>query len=154
MNKTNGKNQFNTILIIYSGIVIGLLFFFAISYYLVENKMIESNQEPDGVLRILIPVIGIIAMFLSYKLYNSKISSSEKYKELSQKLSQYRTIKIIQWAILEGACFLSLIAFLITGSYFYIIVFLFLIGFIVLVRPSKENFINDFKVNGIDKNSI
>ena len=154
MDEVNIKNQFNTIIIIYSAILIGLLFFFGFSYYLVEYNIIESNQDSDGVFRILVPIIGIISMFLSFKLYNSRISNSEKYKGLSEKLSQYRSIKIIQWAILEGASFLSLVAFLLTGNYFYVIVFLFLIGFIILVRPSKENFINDFKVDGIDKNSI
>ena len=154
MDEVNIKNQFSTIIIIYSAILIGLLFFFGFSYYLVENNIIESKQDSEGVFRILVPIIGIISMFLSVKLYNSKIFNSEKYKGLSEKLSQYRSIKIIQWAILEGASFLSLVAFLLTGNYFYVIVFLFLIGFIILVRPSKENFINDFKVDGIDKNSI
>ena len=152
MDEVNIKNQFSTIMIIYSAILIGLLFFFGFSYYLVENNIIESNQDSDGVFRILIPIIGIISMFLSFKLYNSRISNSEKYKELSEKLLQYRSIKIMQWAILEGASFLSLVAFLLTGNYFYVIVLLFLIGFIVLVRPSKENFINDFQVEGIEKN--
>ena len=154
MDEVNIKNQFSTIIIIYSAILIGLLFFFGFSYYLVENNIIESKQDSEGVFRILVPIIGIISMFLSVKLYNSKIFNSEKYKGLSEKLSQYRSIKIIQWAILEGASFLSLVAFLLTGNYFYVIVFLFLIGFIILVRPSKENFINDFKVDGIDKKSI
>jgi hypothetical protein len=152
MDEVNIKNQFSTIMIIYSAILIGLLFFFGFSYYLVENNIIESNQDSDGVFRILVPIIGIISMFLSFKLYNSRISNSEKYKELSEKLLQYRSIKIMQWAILEGASFLSLVAFLLTGNYFYVIVLLFLIGFIVLVRPSKENFINDFQVEGIEKN--
>ena len=152
MDEVNIKNQFSTIMIIYSAILIGLLFFGGFSYYLVENNIIESNQDSDGVFRILIPIIGIISMFLSFKLYNSRISNSEKYKELSEKLLQYRSIKIMQWAILEGASFLSLVAFLLTGNYFYVIVLLFLIGFIVLVRPSKENFINDFQVEGIEKN--
>ena len=152
MDEVNIKNQFSTIMIIYSAILIGLLFFFGFSYYLVENNIIKSNQDSDGVFRILVPIIGIISMFLSFKLYNSRISNSEKYKELSEKLLQYRSIKIMQWAILEGASFLSLVAFLLTGNYFYVIVLLFLIGFIVLVRPSKENFINDFQVEGIEKN--
>lgn len=154
MDEVNIKNQFSTIMIIYLAILIGLLFFFGFSYYLVENNIIESNQDSDGVFKILVPIIGIISMFLSFKLYNSRVSNSEKYKELSEKLLQYRSIKIMQWAILEGASFLSLVAFLLTGNYFYVIVLLFLIGFIVFVRPSKENFINDFQVEGIEKNSI
>lgn len=151
MNTPELKNRFNIVYIIYSALISGQLIFFIISYYLVENKLTETDQSVDEIFKILVPVIGIISMFVSYKLYNSKVSGYKESKELIQKLNFYLNNKIIQWAMLEGAGFLSLVAFLITGNYFYVIIFLFIIGFFILARPSKENFFLDFKISGSDK---
>ena len=151
MNNLKLKNRFNVIYIIYGALIFGQLIFFVISYYLIENKLTETNQSVDGIFKILIPVVGIISMFVSYKLYNSRVSGYKESKELIQKLSFYLSNKIIQWAILEGSGFLSLVAFLTTGNYFYVIIFLFVIGFLILTRPSKENFFNDLKVSGSDR---
>ncbi len=152
MNNPELKNRFNVIFIIYGALISGQFIFSIISYYLVENKLTETDQTIDGIFKILVPVVGIISMFVSRKLYNSKVSAYKESKELMQKLNFYLNSKIIQWAMLEGAGLLSLVAFLITGNYFYVIIFLLIIGFFILTRPSKENFFNDFRVSGSDKN--
>jgi len=151
MNDSTLKNQFNVTYTIYAALLFGQVFFFAIALYAVENGIRHPDAALDEIFKILIPVFGILAMFGSYKFYNFKISSITGETTLLQKLNHFRTIKIIQWAILEGAGFFSLVAFLLTSNYFYIIVFLFIMGFNLLSRPSKENFFADFKISQADK---
>ena len=148
------KNQFNVTNIIYTALLSGQVFFFAIAMYIVEKGMRQPDPALDEIFKILVPVVGILSMFGSYKYYSFKIVTIPRENTLIQKIAEFRTIKIVQWAILEGAGFLSLIAFLLTGNYFYVIVLLFLIGYNFLSRPSKEIFINDCKISGADKSLI
>ncbi len=87
-------------------------------------------------------------MFLARSIYNKNISSVNFSEDLLAKITKYRTIKIIQWAQIESGAFLSLVGFILTGNYFYAIVFLFLLGYLILIKPSKEQFINDLNISG------
>lgn len=153
-NNPDLKSQFNVLYTIYTALVIGQLLFFAVSIFLIESGKLQPDQSLNGVFNILIPVLGILSMFGSYRLYNFKVATIKSGLNVLQKLEQFRTIKIIQWAVLEGAGFFSLVAFLLTGNYLYVVVFLFLIGYTILNRPIKENFINDCKISGTDKSLL
>jgi hypothetical protein len=71
--------------------------------------------------------------------------------DLLSKISKYRTFKIIQWALVESVGFLSIVGFIITGNYLYAIVFLFMLGYFFLIKPTKEQFIKDFKISSDQK---
>jgi hypothetical protein len=152
MNDNDISEQFRITGIIYSALIFGLLFVFAISLFLVEGNKLEPNQSIDEIFRLFIPLSGIVVMYLSRSIYNKNISSVNKNEDLLPQIAKYRTFKIIQWAIIESGAFLSIVGFIITGNYLYAIVFLFLLGFFILNRPSKEQFISDFKISENHKN--
>jgi len=43
---------------------------------------------------------------------------------------------------------------MITANYLYIFVFLFLIGFLFMIRPSREGFVRDFRVSANETEHI
>jgi|SRR3990172_4241083 len=147
-------SQFKLISIIYGALIIGQIIFFAVALFLVENLKIKPDQSLDEIFRLLIPLLGIVAMFFAHRFYNNKISAISENDELSIKLIKFRSYKIIQWAEIEAASLISIIAFILTGNYLYVIVFLFMIGFFILNRPSKEIFVNDFKISGAYKDKF
>jgi hypothetical protein len=65
---------------------------------------------------------------------------------LLQKIMYYRTSKIISWAMIESGCFLSLIAVMLTGNYFYVVVFIFLFGYFILIKPTGESLVRDLQL--------
>jgi hypothetical protein len=152
MNDKDISEQFKITGIIYFALIFGLIVFFAVSLFVVENMKLEPNQSIDELFRLFIPLAGIVVMFLARSIYNKSISSVNSNEELLSQIAKYRTFKIIQWAIIESGAFLSIVGFIITGNYLYAIVFLFLLGFFFLNRPSKEQFINDFKISENHKN--
>lgn len=151
---SNIKNQFNVLLKIYGSLIFGQILFFAVAMYFVEGQGGQLDASLDEVFKILVPVFGIFSMFGAYKIYDIKISRIKNESTLLQKIQEFRTIKIIQWAVLEGAAFLSIVAFMYTGNYFHIIVFLFVMGFNFLYRPSKESFFDGVKISEADKSLL
>ncbi len=147
MHDNNISEQFRVTGIIYGALIFGLITFFAIALFIVENKNIEPIQSINEIFKFLIPIAGFAVMFLARSIYNKNISSVNFSEDLLAKITKYRTIKIIQWAQIESGAFLSLVGFILTGNYLYAIVFLFLLGYLILIKPSKEQFINDLKIS-------
>ena len=151
MNDNNTSEQFRLIVIIYGGLIFGMITFFAIAMFIVENKKFEPIQSIDEIFKLLIPLAGFAVMFFASRIYNKNISSVNYNDDLLSKISEYRTSKIIQWALLESVGFLSIVGFIITGNYLHAIIFLFMLRFFILIKPSKEQFFRDFKISDDQK---
>ena len=151
MNDNNISEQFRVIGIIYGSLILGLITFFVIALFIVENKKFEPIQSMDEIFKILIPLAGFAIMFLARGIYNKNVSSVNYNDNLLTNITKYRTFKIIQWALIASVGFLSNVGFIITGNYLHAIVFLFMLGFFIFMRPSKEQFFNDFKISNDQK---
>jgi hypothetical protein len=151
MDDNNLSEQFKVTGIIYGALIFGLITFFAIALFIVENKKIEPIQSINEIFKFLIPVAGFAVMFLARSIYNKNISSVNFNEDQLTKIAKYRLFKIIQWAQIEAGAFLSLVGFILTSNYLYAIVFLFMLGYFILIKPSKEQFIRDFRISNDQK---
>ena len=140
------KNQLKVINYIYYALTSGLILFFIVTIYLMENVTESQTKEVDEYFTIIVPLFGLLTMFFSRFMYNKMISTDEQRTEFFEQIVQYRTAKIISWAIIEGASIFTLVAAILTLNYLYIAVFIFLFGYFLLSRPSKESFVRDFRL--------
>ena len=150
----NMKNQFNTIRIIYFSLISGLVLFFAVTLIIMNERDVVQESNLDSIFIILVPLFGLIMMFLSRLIYNKRIVNLGSGIDLSQKIEYYRTTKLISWALVEGGCLLALVASIITTNYLYIIVFILLLGFFIMVRPSVESCVQDMQLSSKERNLI
>lgn len=153
-NEQSIKNQLKITNVIYLSLAIGLMLFFIIVIYLMKNKSIIPLQNLDSVFTIVVPLFGLMMMFLSRFLFNKLIVKFSESEDLGQKIIHYRTAKIISWALIEGASFLALVAALLTLNYLYIAVFILLFGFFLLSRPSKESLVKDLRLSSNESDKI
>jgi hypothetical protein len=147
MNANSVKEQLKVTRLIYVTLGSGQIILFVIVLILIENTIVGPNRDLDELFRFLIPAVGFVAMVMSHRIYIYKISNLKMDIDLIAKSVKYRNYKIAQWAMTEFASLISLAGFLITGNYLYVIVFLFLIGFFILNRPSELQFKIDFRVS-------
>lgn len=154
MNSSEIKNQLKVTNTIYLALLSGLIIFFIAVIILIQNKNLEVNLELDKIFTFLIPVFGLVIMFISRMVYNQMISKYDSGSGLLQKIGYYRTAKITSWSMIEGACFFALVATMFTSNYLYIAVFIFLIGYFILMRPSAESLIRDMHLNSEDSDLI
>jgi hypothetical protein len=141
------KIQINVTNIIYLALSAGLVLFFLITLFFIQGTNKEVNNDIDTIFTFLVPVLGLMMMFASRMIYNQIISKYESGKNLLQKILQYRTAKIISWAMIESVSLLALVATMLTSNYLYAAVFIFLFGYFILLRPSKESLIRDMRLN-------
>ncbi len=127
--------------ILFLAMLIGQLLFMAIAVFVVQNRnMGIPDKELDQIFIILVPVFGMTAMFISRFIYNKKIESIKNENDKLKKIIAYRASKIISWAIVESSVLFSLVIYLLTGNNVFIAVAVFLIGYFIMNRPSREQF--------------
>lgn len=154
MNSDNFKLQFKVTISIYFALLVGQLLFFAVAFWFFGTEEFTANRKLDEIFQITVPLFGLMMMTLSRVVYNKKISGMDEMGDAITKISKYRSFKIIQWAIVESATMFSLIALMLTGNHLYSAVFIFLIGYFFLVKPSKENFVSEMKINSTDAHEL
>ena len=148
------KNQMRITNTIYYSLVTGLLIFFIVLMVLIQGKHSSTAKEVDTIFTIIVPVFGLMMMFISRMIYNQMLAKFDVNVALQQKITNYRTAKIISWAIIEGACFFALVATMLTSNYLYVAVFVFLFGYFFLMKPSKESLIRDMSLNSEESDLI
>jgi hypothetical protein len=148
------KNQLRVTYIIFFALMIGMLLFFAIVMVLIQDGVQVTDMNLNKIFTFVVPVFGLVIMFISRTIYNQMINKFDRTVTLLQKISNYRTAKIISWAIIESACFFALVATMLTSNYLYVAVFVFLLGYFFLMRPSKESLIRDMSLNSDESDLI
>jgi hypothetical protein len=111
-----------------------------------ENISLSQKKELDDYFTFIVPLFGLLMMLLSRFIYNRIVSGYKTESDFLQKVIQYRTAKIISWAMIEAASILALVASILTLNYLYIAVFVLLFGYFLLSRPTRESFVKDFRL--------
>ncbi len=88
-------------------------------------------------------LIPMAAIFLGNMLYRQQLKNTDNNQPLEKKIGTYQTASLIRWAMLEGAAF-----FILFLKKEFILIGLFLIIYLVLLRPSEERMKRDFQIVG------
>ena len=80
------------------------------------------------------------------KLYKAKISKIQLRESIEVKLKKFRTYKLLQWFLIITIGIISLAVFIFTKDYLYVVIFLFMMGYYILLRPTKQQLRIDFKI--------
>jgi predicted membrane channel-forming protein YqfA (hemolysin III family) len=147
-------NQLKVTNTIYYSMITGVILFFIVVMVFIQSKDPSEYKELNEIFRIVVPLIGLMTMFVSRMVYNKMVSKNTGGDDLLKKITDYRTAKIVSWAMIDGACFFSLVAAMITADYLYIAVFIFLFGYFFLMKPSKESFIRDMRLSSEESDRI
>ena len=148
------KNQIRVTNTLYYTLITGLLMFFIIVMVLIHEKDPVSGNELDTIFTFIVPLLGLLMMFASMIIYSQMLSKYDSGRSLLQKISYFRTAKIVAWAMIEGACLFALVATMLTSNYLYVAVAIFLFGYFILMRPSKESLIRDMRLNSEESDII
>jgi len=141
------KNQFSSIKIIYYVLVTGLITFFAFTLFFIQDRITDQSSNLDSIFTIVVPLFGLMMMFISRKIYTQMAGNYKSSNDLSQKIELYRKAKIVSWALVEGGCLFALVATILTVNYLYVAVFILLFGYFIMMRPSVESFVQEMRLN-------
>ena len=147
-------NQLRVTKKIYTSIFTGLLLFLIIVIVISQENNADSGNSLDKVFTVIVPLFGLLMMVFSKMVYNKMVSGYLSGTDLVEKIMRYRTSKIISWAMVEAACLFALVATMLTSNYLYIAVVIFLLGYLFMLKPSKESLIHDLQLNTTESNLV
>ncbi len=153
-NKFDVKANFKINYILFSALLIGLILFALLAYFGFAKNMDKADKSLQNILMYTVPIFVIVEIFLSRFMYSKFVKQLPDNASLFEKLSKYRTAKIISWALLEGAGLFTIVAFILTKTDFFLIIFIVDIIALIFSKPSIDQFTNDFKVEGNERNEL
>jgi hypothetical protein len=134
-------------LIIFYALLAGQIIFLLISLYLVSASIVKSNPDLSLILTFTILILISPLLVAGPIIYRKLISkNSDSVKSLEQKLILYRQGMIIKLALVEGTSIFSIVCFLITGNFLFVIIAILLISLFFLHKPTLEKFASDFNI--------
>lgn len=154
MGNSEIADQLRVTKTIYSSIFMGMLIFLAVVIIIVKGDNTESGNDLDKIFIVIVPLLGLLSMFIARMIYNKMIANYSTETDLVKKIMRYRTAKIISWALVEAACLLALVATMFTSNYLYIVVIIFLFGYYLMLKPSKESLIRDLHLSAEESDII
>src|SRR3982750_1239269 len=94
---------FNLLRLLHLSVVAGLTIFCIVSVVLVEQKMIPVvEQSIDRVLQLVVIVVAILAVFLGFKLFQSRLLAARgSNTPASERIARYRSACITWWIMVE-----------------------------------------------------
>ena len=147
-------NQLRVTKKIYTSIFTGLLLFLIIVIVISQENNADGGNSLDKVFTVIVPLFGLLMMVFSKMIYNKMVSGYLSGTDLVEKIMRYRTAKIISWAMVEAACLFALVATMLTSNYLYIAVVIFLLGYLFMLKPSKESLIHDLQLEKTESNLV
>jgi len=145
------KEYFNVLTIIHAALTYGQVFFGLVFFYLNTNLLSPNNGDIYDIFIFVVPATVVMGFVASTFLMKARLGAIKKMSGLKEKLRNYRTAFIIRMALLESPSFFALVAYYLTGNYF----FLGLSGIIIIVfvieRPTRSKVAMDLELNMGDK---
>lgn len=134
-------------LIIFYALLAGQIIFLLISLYLVSANVVQTIPDLSLILTFTILIFISPLLVVGPIIYRKLISRNfDSVKSTEQKLMLYRQGMIIKLAMVEGASIFSIVCFLITGNFLFMIIAILLISLFFLHKLALGKFASDFNI--------
>lgn len=115
-SQPNIQNRLTTIFIIYIALLVGQLLFFGVTFYLTADNTAEPDPDNDVFLYVAL-TLSLGAITGGMAVTRKKLVEIRAMSGIIQKVDAYKTMMIIQLAMLESANLFAIVSFLITANY-------------------------------------
>lgn len=146
MPTNSAKQIIQTIKIIHLALIFGQLIFASIAHYLVKSNFVFFGGFEDPFI-FIVPSLFLFSISGGKSVYKKLIEPSFNEESLIKKLSILRTAIIVRYAITEAAVIMSIVAYIASMNFLYIILAALMIGFFVSLKPKKDKIEIDLKID-------
>lgn len=142
-----------TITIIHFALVAGVLMFGVVMFTITLNQKLDLSYTGDAMF-FVVPIFAIAGILVGNYLYRKTIKELSSKNTLREKLGGFQTASLIKYALLEGPALLGLVAFMNEGNRYYLIISIFLVGWLFMQRPTRDKIERDLMLEGTLKNEF
>ncbi len=145
------KEFFNGLSIVFYALIIGLVFFALVSFYLQQNNFGKTEMN---IFKYIVPIFIYGAFRGGSILFKKQVNNAIPKTDLLEKLILYRSALIVKYALLEGAAFFAIVAYLLTGEVLHLaLAGISILAFLFSI-PSIAKTENDLELNQDERQKI
>lgn len=142
-----------TISIIHLALVAGVLAFGLVMFFITPNQKLDFTYNGD-VMFFIVPILAIGGIIVGDFIFRKNINVLAAKHTLREKLEGYLTASIIKYALLEGPALFALVNFMNDDNQYYLITAIFLLGWLIMQRPTRDKIESDLMLEGKLKNEF
>ena len=143
--KTN--EYIKTLNIVFYALFIGQLVFIAILLAFSFSGKLQVYSSLSNMYYFIVLLIVAGSYYGGNYFYKIKLKEIHNKENLDDKLKLFQITYLLKWSFLEGASMLSLIFFLVTSDYMFIIIALAIIFLFYLQKIDKKQLISDLQLD-------
>ncbi|NRD19698.1 hypothetical protein HNV08_06530 [Winogradskyella eckloniae] len=140
------KSTIRSLSIVHFALCTGIILFGAMAYFNTEKAVLNFSETED-IFFYLVPAFAIVLTIINHFLFQNNLKRVKAKTTLKDKLTHYYTIKIIQFALIDGPAIFGIAIFLITSNQYYIIISMLLLAYLILLRPTTNSIKDDLNLN-------
>tara|TARA_B100000508_G_C11465884_1_gene282551 strand:- start:35104 stop:35592 length:489 start_codon:yes stop_codon:yes gene_type:complete len=146
------KQYLTSLRVIHFALLLGQIIFAAITLLLGGDET-NSQSGLDSNL-IIAPVLIVSGILIGYFIEQNKLKNLDHRAPLKAKLDKYRTILITKYSLVEGAVLFSIVNYLLTSNFVFLIYALFGIAYMVFIGPSKRKLFVELKLSSDEQEKL
>jgi hypothetical protein len=133
------RSTIRSLQLIHRTMLLGLFVLAAAAFYLkYTHKFPSSLTEKDQLLQLIALAVSFAGVFAGASVFKKRIMAIRDTQQgISEKAAAFRSICILQWALLEGPALFSIICFLLVGNLAFLALAAAVMLWFGLTGPSK-----------------
>lgn len=133
------NNNIKALQVLHNAMMFGQALFAAVAIFIVyKNGRLLQSDSIDKTLQVVVVLVALPLIVFGLKWYQKKVLEIRNNNNSpTQKFTQYRNAIIKVLAMVEAPAILSIIAFLLTGNWAFLILFAMLLIFFASLQPTK-----------------
>ncbi|MBN2637766.1 MAG: hypothetical protein JXR65_01615 [Bacteroidales bacterium] len=145
-DKMTPANYFRSTKIVHIAIVVGVVFYAAVTLIINTVGMGALLPEAGPLLMIAFPAISVVWLAGGVFVFRKKMKEILVKKYLSDRMNDYRGALVIQYAILEMPAFIAIVGFQLTDNNIYLAPAAVFLAFLIALAPTRKKLIRDLKL--------
>lgn len=141
------KEYFKSLKILHIAFILGQIIFGLVIYSWISGTIAENSADIINLVIVIISSSVILGIVISNLVYRKKLESVKALNDIKEKMTKYRSILIIRYAIIEAPSYLAIAAAMFTFDPVFLIIAATTIVYMIFKRPTKEAIIEDLGLN-------
>jgi len=147
-DQQNVSSYIRSFNILFYALLAGQAMFTAIAFFLrYSGAFINSNENLEKIFIYIVPSLYAIAVAAGTSIFKKKLPVIKMNPVFVEKLSAYRAVYILRFALMEGACLFAIIVYLITGRQMFLLLAVLCILTFFVLKPSKSKLVNELELS-------
>jgi len=149
------KDYFLSLKILHIGVIFSQIFVCVIFMYWIHN--VQHDATITRTTEIFLYVVLIAAAFGivgSQKYFRYRLDKIDDQNSLKSKLKEYQALIVLRLTFINFPSYTAIVAYIVTGFYFFLIIIGILIVVLAFLRPTKENTFSDLRLDSIEMDKL